>query len=102
MDKLKYLSLRLKNYPMSERKPILKTSLAEINDWIEKTVRGKISFVQTACKYKYYGIQMPLDEGDDEDPRIIMSFIPDLIIPFDTKKRAPFRCVFETVKLSEL
>ncbi len=45
---------------------------------------------------------MPLDEGDDEDPRIIMGFIPDLVIPFDTKKRAPYRCVFETVKLSEI
>jgi hypothetical protein len=45
---------------------------------------------------------MPLDEGDDEDPRIIMSIIPELAIPFDTKKRAPFRCVFETVKLSEI
>lgn len=45
---------------------------------------------------------MPLDEGDDEDPRIVMSILPELVIPFDTKKRAPFRCVLETVRLSEI
>jgi len=28
--------------------------------------------------------------------------VPDLALAFDTKKRAPFRVVFETVKLSEL
>lgn len=31
-----------------------------------------------------------------------MNVIPELGIPFDTKKRAPFKVVFETVKLSEL
>ncbi len=39
MDKLKYLSLRLKTYPLGDRKAILKSSLSEINEWIEKTVR---------------------------------------------------------------
>jgi hypothetical protein len=31
-----------------------------------------------------------------------MNIIPELAIPFDTKKRAPFRIVLEIVKLSEL
>ena len=31
-----------------------------------------------------------------------MNVIPELGIPFDTKKRAPFKVVFETVKLNEL
>ena len=45
---------------------------------------------------------MPLQEGDDADPILIMNIIPHLAIPFDTKKRAPFRIAFETVRLSEL
>jgi hypothetical protein len=31
-----------------------------------------------------------------------MNIIPELAIPFDTKKRAPYRIVFETVNLSEV
>ncbi len=45
---------------------------------------------------------MPFEEGDDENPRIITNIIPELATSFDTKKRAPFRVVFETVKLGEL
>lgn len=45
---------------------------------------------------------MPFQEGDDVDPCMIMNIIPELAIPFDTKKRAPFKIVLETIKLSEL
>ena len=31
-----------------------------------------------------------------------MKIIPELAIAFDTKKRAPFRVVFEAVRLSEI
>ena len=45
---------------------------------------------------------LPFVTGDDSDPSVIMNVVPELGIPFDTKKRAPFKVVFETVKLSEL
>lgn len=45
---------------------------------------------------------LPFETGDDSDPSVIMNVVPSLAIPFDTKKRAPFKVVFETVKLSEL
>jgi hypothetical protein len=45
---------------------------------------------------------LPFENGDDSDPSVIMNVVADLGIPFDTKKRAPFKVVFETVKLSEL
>ncbi|MFS8160329.1 MAG: hypothetical protein ACMG6E_09015 [Candidatus Roizmanbacteria bacterium] len=31
-----------------------------------------------------------------------MSIIPELAIPFNTKKRAPFKIVLETIKLGEI
>lgn len=31
-----------------------------------------------------------------------MKIIPELALAFDTKKRAPFRVVFEAVRLSEI
>ena len=31
-----------------------------------------------------------------------MSIIPELALPFNTKMRAPYRVVFETVRLSEI
>lgn len=33
---------------------------------------------------------------------MIMNIIPGLAIPFNTKKRAPFKIVIESVKLSEI
>lgn len=45
---------------------------------------------------------LPFEEGDDDDPSIVMSIIPELALFFETKKRAPIRVVFETVKLREL
>ncbi len=45
---------------------------------------------------------LPFENGDDSDPSVIMNVVPELGVPFDTKKRAPFKVVFETVKLSEL
>jgi len=37
-----------------------------------------------------------------DDPYVIMNILPALAIPFETKKRAPFKIVMETVKLSEI
>ena len=45
---------------------------------------------------------MPFVEGDDTDPFVIINIIPELALPFDTRKRAPFRVAMEVVKLSEL
>jgi hypothetical protein len=45
---------------------------------------------------------IPFDDGADEDPRVVMNIIPELAIIFETKKRAPIRVVYETVKLSEI
>lgn len=33
---------------------------------------------------------------------MILNTIPELAIPFNTKKRAPFKIVVETVKLTEI
>jgi hypothetical protein len=44
----------------------------------------------------------PFEEGDDEDPSMILNIIPELAIPFNTKKRAPFKIVVETVKPTEI
>jgi hypothetical protein len=56
--------------------------------------------VQSKCNY--HGVCLPFELGDDADPSLILKVIPGLAMAFDTKKRAPFRVVFETVKLSEL
>jgi len=45
---------------------------------------------------------MPFEEGDDNDPFVIMNIVPELAWAFDTNKRAPFKVAVETVRLSEL
>jgi hypothetical protein len=43
-----------------------------------------------------------LAEGDDADPFVVFNILPELAQPFNTKQRAPFKAVFETVRLSEI
>ena len=45
---------------------------------------------------------LPFDYGDDQDPLIVISIIPDLAQIFETKVRSPYKVVFEVCKLSEL
>ena len=80
----------------------LKKKLDEINDWIRDDVRSQVDSITTQSKYCYNGVVLPFELGDDQDPFIIMNIVSELALSFDTKKRAPFRVVFETVKLSEL
>jgi len=40
--------------------------------------------------------------GDDNDPQIMVRIIPHLNQPFNTKMRAPFKMVVETIKYKEL
>ncbi|TNV84322.1 hypothetical protein FGO68_gene10884 [Halteria grandinella] len=101
-DQLKYLSIKLKNLPLIDRMNHLKRKLEEINEWIKSNVRSQVDTITTQSKYNYNGVVLPFELGDDQDQSIILNIVPDLALAFDTKKRAPFRVVFETVKLSEL
>ncbi len=101
-DKLKYLSIKLKTLPVNDRSLFLRKTLEDHNKWIYENVRSKIETITTQSQYNFNGVILPFEIGDDQDPSVIMSIIPELAIPFDTKKRSPFKIVFETVKLSEL
>lgn len=71
-------------------------------EMIDNEVRSQIPFINTNFKYNYFGIILPFEEGDDEDPYVIMNILSELALPFNTKQRVPFRVVFETVRLSEI
>lgn len=61
-----------------------------------------MDIITTSSKYNYNGVVLPFSLGDDTDPSVIMNIVADMALSFDTKKRAPFKVVFETLKLSEL
>jgi hypothetical protein len=102
VDRLKYLSLKLKQLSIPERPHHLQSKLEELNTWIEQQVRSQFDTITTQSKFSYYGVIFPLVEGDDEDPYVVFNILPELACPFNTKQRAPFKAVFETVRLSEL
>ncbi len=101
-DQLKFLSVKLKTISIPERLCHLRRKLEEVNAWIQNMVRSQVDQIPTQSKYSYNGVVLPFEMGDDADPSIILNIVPELALAFDTKKRAPFRVVFETVKLSEL
>ena len=65
-------------------------------------MRSKLDTITTQSKYYFNGVILPIEIGDDQDPSVIMNVVPELAVAFDTKKRSPFKVIFETVKLSEL
>lgn len=78
VDQLKYLSTKLKTLNPGDRTLYLKKRLTEINEWINTDVRSQLKDITTQSKYSYQGVILPLVEGDDEDPFVIMNILPDL------------------------
>lgn len=108
MHQLKQLSLalkdpRLKTTSASQHQHLYR-ELKEANEWIDINVRSqatKIQCLETRAKF-LGGIVFPFKQGDDANPLVIMGIIPELGHIFETKMRAPFKCVFEVCRLSEL
>ena len=89
--------------------------LDKMNNWIESHIQSvignskggpnskqgklKLSGIKGAYRYNYHGLMLPLEKGggDDDDPQIMLR-----IIPFNTKERAPFKIVCETIRYKEL
>ena len=92
----------MKTLPALDRTLFLRKTLEEYNKWVLENVRVKVDTITTQSKYNFNGVILPFETGDDLDPSVIMKIVPDLAVPFETKKRSPFKVVFETVKLSEL
>lgn len=108
MSQLKQLSLALKDPKIKATKQSqhshLYRELKEMNEWIDINVRSqatKIGCLDTRAKF-LGGIVFPFKCGDDANPLVIMGIIPELAHVFETKMRAPFKCVFEVCRLSEL
>ena len=59
VDELKYTSLKLKSYAQSERLNHLTKRLAELNVFLDDRVRQQIAGIQTAERFKYFGLVLP-------------------------------------------
>ena len=101
MDILKATSLKLKNYEIEERNPILQSKITELNRWIIKDLRNWEIDHESDYEVKFHGIMIPLHEGDDKDPAIIVNLLSEMAKSFNTKQRCPIMVVFETINLSE-
>lgn len=62
------------------------------------------SGVKGSYRFNYHGLMLPFEQngGDDEDPHIMVRIVPHLNQPFNTKMRAPFKMVCETIRYREL
>jgi hypothetical protein len=101
LDILKTTSVKLKNYDIEERNPILQSKLRELNRWIIKDLRTWEIDHESDYEVKFHGIMIPLHEGDDRDPAIIVNLVVEMAKSFNTKQRCPISIVFETIDLSE-
>lgn len=98
---MKATSVKLKNYEIEERNPILQSKLMELNRWIIKDLRTWEIDHESDYEVKFHGIMVPLFEGDDRDPSIIVNLKAEMGKSFNTKQRCPIMVVFETISLSE-
>lgn len=60
--------------------------------------------IKGSYRFNYHGLMLPFSQngGDDEDPQILVKIVPHLNQPFNTKSRAPFKLVCETIRYREL
>ena len=102
MNELKRISVKLKEFEIKDKqKKYLNTQLRGMNKWIDEQVRRvaqKVSVIKTRSKYQG-GIVFPYSSGDERDPYVIANIIPELAVVFETKERAPFKVVFESLQL---
>ena len=100
-DVLKTVSLKLKSIDVEYRKVSLQAKLREINRWIINDIRKWDVEHSIDYEVKFHGIVIPLYEGDDSDPLIIVKIVESLARCFNTNKRTPIMIVFETINFSE-
>lgn len=53
-------------------------------------------------RFNYHGLMLPFEAGCDNDPHIAVRIIPELNQAFNTRERAPFKIIMETLKYNEL
>jgi hypothetical protein len=53
-------------------------------------------------RFNYHGLMLPFESGCDDDPHIAVRIIPELNQAFNTRERAPFKIIMETLKYNEL
>ena len=82
----------------------MKAELNKLNTWINETIRKEHKQAETAYVQALFlgGVILPFGQHDIEDPLVINKCVPELSIIFETKKRAPFKVVFEVTKFSEV
>ena len=122
---LKLMSQELKGIVPTKRSDHLMVELTKLNHWIESHIQSvvqsspieswklsdsptsqrkslKHSGIKGPYRFNYHGLMLPFDGGDDEDPHIMVKIVPELNQAFNTKERAPFKIVCETIKYKEL
>lgn len=121
----------MKAIEVSKRHDHLILELTKINNWIETHIQSQIDIrghgsqgtagesplgrgplrnsaaplgIKGNYRFNYHGLILPCEQGggDDLDPLIIMKIIPELNQAFNTRERAPFKIVVETIRYSEL
>ncbi len=101
VESLTRAAIQLKEIDEASRRAALVSFFVERNRWIDEQIRGKEIDLSSKYRKYYKGIVLPLENGDDNDPTIILRIIPDLGFCYNTKKRSPYRVIFETIKLLE-
>jgi hypothetical protein len=101
LEQLKTTSLKLKNIEIENRNEILRSKLRTLNRWIINNLRKWEIDHDTDYEVKFHGIMIPLKEGDDADPLIIVNILTELAQSFNTKQRCPIKIVIETINFIE-
>jgi len=94
-------AIKLKAVGTYSRIGALNKFFTTMNQWIEKKVRGKSIELNSKYKKYYRGVMIPLEIEDNSDPVLIVNIVPTLGHCYNTKKRAPYKIAFETIKLYE-
>jgi len=96
------ISLRLKEQKIEDRKMILKSYVHRINRWLLNMRKKHAKDRDEYFRRLFFGIQLPFFSPTEDSSTQIVRILEDELTCFNTKKRAPYRIVVETIDMGEL
>ena len=102
VDILTAISLKLKTLKPEDRKPVLKEYVKRLNKWINRIRQLHKNDEDPYFRELFYGVHLPFRSLSEDRSTQIVRILEDEVACFNTKKRAPYKIVVETIDMREV
>lgn len=98
LSNLVNFSLYLKKSPADQRKEVARKFLNNLNGWLYRRKLNQRKIKSRLHNYLYEGILFPFSPEGNISSTLIVRIIHQDVTVFETKTRAPYRMIIETIE----